>query len=105
VLSEIPTGNAESNRPAETAAAAVVPAGPLVTRKMAGDYCFKKYGFGKSSTLAKEAVKGTGPKFYKYGAVRSYYTLPDIDLWALSRLGPARTQADAKRLKGARNAP
>jgi hypothetical protein len=43
--------------------------------------------------LAKLACKGGGPVFRKIGRRGTIYTIPDLDDWALSKLGKLQHSA------------
>ena len=60
-------------------------------RREAAAYIKERYGFGSPGQLAKLAMKGLGPKFYKPSPVLSIYTPEFLDEWALEHLGEART--------------
>ena len=66
------------------------PRGPGCRRKGAGKYIYDTYGFGSSNTLARDAMNGTGPKFYKPNSTDAIYVFSDLDEWALAKLGEAR---------------
>ena len=71
--------------------AIATPLGEMLTRVQAGRYLKGKYGFGALGMLAKLAMTGGGPLFHKYSTTRSLYPLAGLDVWALERLGTART--------------
>jgi hypothetical protein len=68
--------------------------GRFMRRREAGEYLNEKYGSGSASALAKAAVTGDGPKFYKYGSKVVIYDQPDLDEWAISRLSPRVSTSD-----------
>ncbi len=59
-------------------------------RAAAGAYLKSKYGFSSGRALAKLATVGGGPVFRKIGKI-VVYTPEDLDRWAESKIGPART--------------
>jgi hypothetical protein len=58
-------------------------------RKAAAQYLLEKYGFGAAATLAKLAVTGGGPEYYKAGRT-PLYAEDSLDAWALSKIGAPR---------------
>jgi hypothetical protein len=59
-------------------------------RKQASEYLFEEHGVSLSpATLAKLAVVGGGPSFRKDGPF-PLYERPDLDTFAVARLGPLR---------------
>ncbi|MFO1160924.1 MAG: hypothetical protein U1E60_18940 [Reyranellaceae bacterium] len=60
-------------------------------RASASEYLKRKYGISlSSSTLAKKAVTGGGPPFYKDGPY-PIYPEPGLDEYAVGRLGKLRS--------------
>lgn len=60
-------------------------------RPAASEYLRRKYNISHSpSTLAKKAVTGGGPPFYKDGPY-PLYPEPGLDQYAAQRLGKLRT--------------
>jgi hypothetical protein len=57
-------------------------------RKEASEWLKREYSINRAPrTLAKEAVTGTGPAFYRAGrAVR--YDIEDLKAWAEAKIGP-----------------
>ena len=63
----------------------------FLRRAEAANYVSKRYGFPCSRQwLAKLAVIGGGPLFRKAGRF-PIYKPADLDTWAQSRIGPARS--------------
>lgn len=65
---------------------------PYLSRQEASAYFRENYGepcFISPKTLAKLAVVGGGPAFYKFGR-RVGYTTASLDAWAKSRLSEER---------------
>jgi hypothetical protein len=75
---------------------------PLLRRTDASRYLAQTWGIGRSpATLAKYAVMGGGPLFYKAGRW-PLYSAVDLDAWAQELIGePVRSTAHAT----ARKAP
>jgi hypothetical protein len=72
------------------------PRRPLLRRAEASQYLLEVWGIKRTTgTLAKLAVTGAGPKFYKANRLPMYG--PDhLDEWAVELLGdPCRSTADA----------
>jgi hypothetical protein len=63
-------------------------------RKAAAEYLLKKFGFGAAATLAKLAVTGGGPEYYKAGRM-PLYSEDSLDAWALSKIGAPRHSTSA----------
>jgi hypothetical protein len=60
-------------------------------RKVASEYLFEEHGVSLSpATLAKLAVLGRGPSFWKDGPF-PLYERAGLDTFATARLGPLRT--------------
>jgi hypothetical protein len=67
----------------------------LLRRKDAAAYLKENHGFGTASTLAKAAVLGNGPEYFKRGRI-PLYTPAGLDAWAGAQLtGPLRSTSDA----------
>ncbi len=66
------------------------PREPLLRRDAAAQYLRSRYSFGSKSWLAKAAVTGNGPRFYKRGARIVLYDPRDLDAWAAEALGEPR---------------
>jgi hypothetical protein len=67
-------------------------------RSEAADYLKSKFGHGSKRTLAKLATIGGGPVFRKVGKL-VVYTTNDLDIWALSLIGPAQNSTSDTRAK------
>src|SRR5262245_60715186 len=64
---------------------------PHMRRDKASQYLLEKYGISlKPATLAKKAVVGGGPPF-RYDGRYPIYDQPDLDSFAIARLGPLRS--------------
>jgi hypothetical protein len=61
----------------------------FLRRRDAANYLKRKYGFGAARTLAKLAVIGGGPAFYKAGAIVLYQPQA-LDAWAIAKIGAVR---------------
>jgi hypothetical protein len=74
------------------------PRRPLLRRTAASRYLLEEWGIErKPSTLAKLAVIGGGPPFYKAGRI-PLHDPDDLDEWAAELLGDARrSTSDAPR--------
>lgn len=59
----------------------------LLRRKPAAQYITDNYFQSSPKTLAKLAVIGGGPPFRKAGRW-PLYAEPDLDVWALGKIGP-----------------
>jgi len=77
------------------------PSRPLLRRAGASTYLHKEWGIAIAiQTLAKFAVKGGGPRFYKAGRW-PLYDPDDLDAWAKQKLGrPVASTAEIKRDRG-----
>lgn len=63
----------------------------FLRRSDAAEYLARRYGLRCSrQTLAKFATLGGGPKYHLAGRT-PLYGFPDLDEYALSRIGKART--------------
>lgn len=61
-------------------------------RKLASEYLREVYGIRLNPrTLAKMAVSGQGPAFYKDGPFVLHDRTEHLDVYAVQRLGPPRT--------------
>jgi hypothetical protein len=70
--------------------AARAAAARFLNRSAAAEYVRAKFGLRCSKqTLAKLAVEGGGP-IYQVGLRTAIYTPENLDLWALSKIGPPR---------------
>jgi hypothetical protein len=61
-------------------------------RREAAAYLTSRYGFGAEKTLAKGAVTGDSPEYYKAGRI-VLYTREALDKWALAKIGPAQNSS------------
>ena len=61
----------------------------FLRRRQAAEYLLSRYGFGAVGTLAKGVVTGDTPRYHKAGKI-VLYEKPDLDQWALSKIGLAR---------------
>lgn len=71
------------------------PRRPYLRRAQMSEYLYERWGIKcATATLAKLAVSGDGPPYYKNGRVPLYD--PDhADVWARQRLGKPRTSTAA----------
>ena len=75
----------------------------FLRRKQAAAYLKETYGFGAERTLAKLATLGGGPEMIYAGRV-PLYTIPNLDVWALSRMsGPVRSTSKKRKLPQAQD--
>lgn len=66
----------------------------FLRRSDAANYLRKYFNFGSSALLAKYAVAGNGPTFYKLGRL-TFYRRADLDAWVQSRLSrPMQSTSD-----------
>ena len=65
-------------------------------RKDAARYLEERYGVGSPSMLAKLAVFGGGPRFFKFGARVVLYLETDLDSCMHARLGSGVTSTSEK---------
>lgn len=66
----------------------------FLTRKAAGEYLKKKFGFSSERDLAKRACLGKGPPFRNRG-VRVLYEPTTLDEWAMTQISePRRSTSD-----------
>jgi len=63
-------------------------------RKDAATYLHERFGEGSASSLAKLAVTGGGPRYFKYGRKSVFYLRSDLDAWATSRMVPRFSTSD-----------
>jgi hypothetical protein len=68
----------------------------FLRRDAAAEYLKQKFGFGSYRTLAKGAVTGDSPEFYKAGAI-VLYRREALDRWASGKIsGPKKSTSDHK---------
>jgi hypothetical protein len=73
----------------------MAPRGRKLTREEVPQYLLDNWRIRRTPyTLAKEATVGGGPKFYKAGN-RVLYEPADLDEWATTSLGKAKTSTSA----------
>jgi len=62
-----------------------------ISREDAVKLLRRKFGFGSVAFLAKEAMHGAGPIFYKFRGIRGVlYPIAPLEEWAIRRIGEAR---------------
>jgi hypothetical protein len=68
-----------------------------LSRKAASEYLLSQWGLKRSPNyLMKLASIGGGPSFHKAGR-EPLYPIPELDAWALAKLGPlVRSTAEAR---------
>jgi hypothetical protein len=72
-----------------------------LNRTEASDYLKNRFGIRlKPCALARHAVNGTGPVFFKDGR-RVVYAIADLNAWALVRMRRCTSTRDAREVRAA----